>query len=169
MPHGAIILATLPSMYMTTGAVASAGVGIIHGFGTAGAGVALVGVGAGTTGAGEASVGAGTILGAGIDLDLVMLDSTVGAFMVLTTEEVFMVVEVSTIEVLRLTVPEEVIPHGPYLAQPYAVDGRIWLIALEEALQREVEQAFQEQPLIEDQLHREVVEPIEAIAPQEGV
>ena len=152
-----------------SGAAASAGVGIIHGFGTAGATVALVGAGAGTTGVGVASVGAGTIHGAGIDLDLATPDSMEGAFTVLTMVEAFMVVEGSTIEGSRSIVPEEVIPHEPYLVQAYAVDGRIWPIALEEAPQPEVGQAFQEQPLVEVQLLREAVGPIEAIALQEGV
>ncbi len=104
MRHGAIIPATLPSTCMTTGAVAlvgaaSDGAGITHGFGTAGAGVALVGDGAGTTGAGVASVGAGTILGAGIDSDLATLDFTEEAFTDLFMEEA-LVAEVSTTGVL---------------------------------------------------------------------
>ena len=104
-------------MYMTTGAgvaasvgaVALVGDGIILGYGT-------VGAGAGTTGAGAvaSAAGDGTILGAGIGLDLVMLGSMAAlleaVFTALTTEEASIIevfMDVALIEVLPLIDLEE--------------------------------------------------------------
>ena len=66
IPHGETTQQTSPSMFMTTGAEALVGAGTTHGFGTAGAGEALVGAGAGTTlGDGIAGAGAAALAGAG--------------------------------------------------------------------------------------------------------
>ncbi len=105
-------------MFMTTGvgAVALAGVGTIHGYGTedgagtTGAGaVALAGVGTthgyGTAGAGAvASVGAAASVGVGIGLELVM-----PVFMVVVLDPIMAEVsmDVVLIEVLPSTEPDE--------------------------------------------------------------